>query len=133
MWFPDDPAAQMPWQPCAQELLDAARRDGRPAMIYFPASWSAPCRMMERKVFSRVEIVDAARRFVVLKADTSDTQSEPMRALREKYAVARYPTVVFLRPDGMEERSLRLVGCGGPKAFLKRLAAMESRKRRSNE
>ena len=133
LWLPAEPGPPVPWQPYSPEAVEAAHREGRSVMIDFSASWCEPCQRMDRKVFSRANVVEAARQFVVLEADMSDTQSAAARALGEKYAVAGYPTVVFLGPDGAERRELRLVGYEGPNAFLKRMAKLESRKPRSKE
>lgn len=124
LWLPSEPEFQIPWEAYAQKPLDAAKREGRPVMIWFTAAWCEPCRRLERKVFSKEPVVEAARRFVAVKADMTDSQSEEAIQLAEKFHIRGYPTVIFLGSDGVERNDYRLVGYEGPQAFVKRLEAV---------
>ncbi|MBI5385847.1 MAG: thioredoxin family protein [Verrucomicrobia bacterium] len=125
LWLPEEGEAKMPWLPYSDALVASAKKDGRPVMIDFSASWCEPCRRMERRVFSRLAVVAAAERFVVLKADMSDIRSEQVAKLAEQFGVLAYPTVVFLGSDGVERAALRLVGFERAQDFLKRLEAVQ--------
>lgn len=108
------------WQPCAPEMLDAARKGSKPVIIDFRANWCAPCKEMDRNVFSRRKVVQAASGFLALQADLTHP-SEKTRALAEKFQVDALPTVVFIGGDGVERVNLRLVGSERAEDFLRRL------------
>ena len=121
--LPGRPEAQMPWQPYSEAALMAARAAKRPVMIYFHADWCTGCHELERKVFSRKKIVEAASGFVLLKADLTDSDSPSALRLAMRYRIDVFPTVIFLGADGDERVNLRLLGSEGREQFLRRLQA----------
>lgn len=108
------------WQPFAPQLLDAGRKGNRPVMIDFTADWCAPCREMQRDVFSRSRIVKEAEPFLALRVDLSKTNDLATRAAQQ-FEVNELPTIIFIGGDGKERRELRLTGFERPEAFAQRL------------
>ena len=123
--IPGPPEAEMPWLPYSETALAGARAAGKPVLIDFYAAWCPPCRELERKVFFRKKVVQAARGFVALKADMTDTNSPFTQRLAEEYQIAALPVVVFFGSDGKERVGLRVVGYETADQFITRLRAVE--------
>src|ERR1044071_2070972 len=69
---PQSEGAVIPWQDYDPQLVQAARRGERPVMIDFTSRACAPCRDMERNVFSRRAVARAAEPFLALRADLTE-------------------------------------------------------------
>lgn len=119
------PEVEFEWQPYDEALVAEAKRKGQPVMIDFSAAWCGPCKIMEREVFGRKKVAEAAGRFVSLKADMTDSSDPKVQALGEKYSIVAFPTVVFIGADGEERKQLRLIGVEWADAFAQRLAAVQ--------
>lgn len=111
LWFAGGREAEekIPWQPYTEELVEAARKGGRPVMIDFTSKACAPCLAMERNVFSNSRVANAAKEFLPLRADLTETTPANL-ALAEKFNIQAFPTIVFIGGDGKEQFNLRLVG-----------------------
>ena len=122
--LPPRPEAEMPWEPYSVAALEKAAAAGKPVMIDFFAEWCGPCHELDRRLFSKRVVVEAAERFVRLRADLTDQNSMANAVISERHAVAGFPTVVFLGSDGKERTALRLLGYEPPKRFVARLRAV---------
>jgi thiol:disulfide interchange protein len=96
--------------------FDAAERkagtEGKLVMIDFFATWCGPCQMLDRDTWPDADVRRLmAERTVPIKVD-----AEKETALAARYGVEAYPTVLFVRADGVEVG--RLVGFRSADDFL---------------
>ena len=97
--------ATIDWRTGVDEL-ERARRDGRPAMAWFGAAWSASSVALGRRLEASEAVRRAAGKVIAVRVDLTET-SEEHEALAARYAVDHVPTVVVVDRRG---RTARLEG-----------------------
>ena len=113
------------WQPYSNDLLENARRIGKPVIVDFYADWCTPCVELEQKTFHDSKIVSLSRNdFIMVKVDLTRAENALNEGLLKRYNVKGVPTVVFIGPDGRERNDLRLVDFIPADQFLGRMAAL---------
>jgi thioredoxin:protein disulfide reductase len=112
--------SKIAWQPYSEELMNAARKGGRPVMIDFTSQLCPPCHEMERKVFSNGRVANAAKDFLPLRVDCTTMDAKKL-ALAEKFSIEAFPTIVFIGADGKERANLRLIGFENATFFAERV------------
>jgi len=85
--------------------LADARRKGFPAFLDFYATWCAPCRWMDRAVYSDPLLSEVAEGVAMVRVDVDTPEG---KAIAARYGILQYPTLVHLSPEGKE--TLRWVG-----------------------
>ena len=80
--------------------LAAATREGKPAFLDFYADWCAPCRWMDRAVYSDPLLGEISANLAMIRVDVETAAG---RALVQRYGVLQYPTLVFVQADGNEK------------------------------
>lgn len=108
------------WLGYSEEILEAARKGGRPVLIDFVSRNCPHCDAMDRNVFSNNRVAAAAKEFIAVRVDLTEGAAGA-QALAEKFGVEGLPTIIFLGPDGKERSNLRLVGFENARFFAERL------------
>lgn len=95
-------APEITWQAYDAQRVDDAVSKGRPILIDFYADWCIPCKQIDRKLFRSPSVVEAADKFLALKADLTAESSPEVKELRKQYGVQGVPTVILLDTRGQE-------------------------------
>ena len=108
----NDPAA-------LQSQLDSAKAQGQWVLVDYYADWCVSCKIMEKQVFGKPEVMDALKDVRLVRLDvTADNAAS--RELLGRYKVPGPPSFVWIGPDGDERRAQRITGEVDAAAFLQR-------------
>jgi len=102
-----------------QSQLDSAKAQGQWVLVDYYADWCVSCKVMEKQVFGKPEVMAALKDVRLLRLDvTADNAAS--RALLGRYKVPGPPSFVWIGPDGEERRAQRITGEVDAAAFLQR-------------
>ena len=115
------------WAVYSPSAIESARSAGKPIIIDFTAAWCVNCKEIEHDVFDNAAVAPTlADKFVTLRADLTQWGSPASAALEKQYGFGSLPTIVILRPDGTEIKSLRITGRLSVAEFQKKMAEAQA-------
>jgi thiol-disulfide isomerase/thioredoxin len=75
--------------------LELAKKNGKPILLDFQASWCAPCREMEKEVWTDQKLVEQSKKFVCISIDVDHNKE-----IAAQYNITVLPTIIFADPWG---------------------------------
>ena len=77
-------------------------------MIDFTAEWCVACKELEEKTFSRENVIEESKRFVMIRFDATAPNSTERQVIKE-YKVLGFPTLVFIDREGNRKQIIGFV------------------------
>lgn len=115
---------QMEWRTDLPAALAEAAKHNRAVLLRFTATWCAPCRVMDARVWTNPDVKAAvADKFITVK---SDIDEEPSQILARKYGVRGVPALLHLDGTGKEIARSGFMSSPETVKFLKSPAAPAS-------
>ena len=97
--------------------LASAKADGQWVMLDYYADWCVSCKVMEKQVFAKPQVMDALQGVRLLRLDvTADNVAS--RELLSRYQVPGPPSFIWIGPNGVERRGQRITGEVNAQTFL---------------
>jgi len=97
--------------------LATAKAEDQWVLVDYYADWCVSCKIMEKTVFGKSEVIQALNGVRLLRLDVT-ADNDASRALLKRYQVPGPPTLLWLGPDGNERRERRITGEVDDKAFV---------------
>src|SRR5581483_3975017 len=91
-----------------QARLDEARKQNKPVLIDFWATWCAACKELEEKTFKDPEVAKATGDHLALRFQLEDFDSDKVKPFLKTFGIVGLPTVVHLVPTGKGAKTARL-------------------------
>lgn len=101
-------------------MLQQAREQGRPVVLDFYADWCISCKVMERNVFSKPDVIQALAPYELLQIDMTDNTPE-QQALLNELGLFGPPAILFYGSNGEELSQMRVLGEMDRDEFLSHL------------
>jgi len=122
-------ADDVTWLTSVPDATAQAKKESNLVLLDFTGSdWCPNCIALDKEVFAKKEFAEYAKKNLVLvEVDFPAQKKQPAslvksnEALRDKYKITGYPTLIVLKPDGtVVWKNLGYAG-GGPKAVIAKL------------
>jgi thioredoxin-related protein len=128
-------AADSAWLASVPQAMDQAQRENKLMLLDFTGSdWCGWCKKLDAETFSQPGFIDyAGKNLVLVEVDfpkqkpQSAEVKEANKALKEKYDVKGFPTLVVLKPDGTVLWKQTGYLAGGPSAMIAKLDQVRSK------
>ncbi len=119
-------AGGMGWITDLEEGLALAKKEGKPVLAEFTGSdWCPPCIMMQKKVFSKEEFVNAASKDYILVTVDSPRGDALVAQKNEpyfvKHSIQSVPSIVLFKPNGKEYDRFGAAEFPSIESFLNRI------------
>ncbi|MEA3476054.1 MAG: cytochrome c biogenesis protein CcdA [Candidatus Cloacimonadota bacterium] len=88
----------LPWTYSLTEGLEKARKEGKPIMIDFWATWCKNCLVMDATTFKAEKVVKKLDDFIVVKYKAENLKKSPTKEILDYFGVIGLPTYVMLIP-----------------------------------
>ncbi|QBF25985.1 protein-disulfide reductase DsbD [Pseudomonas tructae] len=108
-----------------QRELEAAKAQGQWVMLDYYADWCVSCKVMEKQVFARADVLAALDGVRLLRLDVT-ADSAASRELLQRYQVPGPPSLIWIGPEGSERRGQRITGEIDAVSFLQHWTATRS-------
>jgi thiol:disulfide interchange protein DsbD len=114
-WMPSVGAVQssghslIEWSSDFEAGLEQAKREGKPVLIDTWATWCVNCKILEKETFGNTSVAAEAVRFVALKVQLENSDTDMTRAFMTRFGLKHYslPTTLLLDSSGAVRRILQ--------------------------
>ena len=97
--------------------LASAKEQGQWVLFDYYADWCVSCKVMEKQVFAKPQVMQALEGVRLLRLDvTADNVAS--RELLSRYQVPGPPSFIWIGPDAVERRAQRITGEVNAETFL---------------
>ncbi|MCX6556574.1 MAG: thioredoxin family protein [Candidatus Aminicenantes bacterium] len=91
----------LPWLADLAQAREKARLENKRLMVDAWAEWCAACRELDEETFSRADVAESLRNYVLVKIDLT-SKNTANEELRKSLAIIGMPTIIFFDPAGKE-------------------------------
>jgi len=100
-----------------EDALARAKREGKPALLDFYATWCTDCVRMEKTTFADPRVRAVLKNYMLIKADVTDN-NDASTAIKQKFGVFGPPALLLFAANGEEKPELRFYGYRNVEEFL---------------
>ena len=107
-----------------QAQLKQAEQDGKWVLLDFYADWCVSCKVMEKTVFGKADVQQALADVRLLQADVTLNSAEQQQLMKDLQIMGP-PTILFIDPQGTEQRAQRITGEVSASEFLQHFTSAQ--------